>query len=59
MLKLSLNEELKLNEITSILRVPGGWIYKFFDGDDLEGTVFVPLNLEFKSQNGKEKYRVL
>lgn len=48
--------DLKLHEKTNIgntdvavVRVPGGWIYRFFDFDiESIGSVFVPFDNEFR-----------
>lgn len=45
LLKMKLHDSLDLNDRLSVLRVIGGWIYRFTDG-----AVFVPevLNVECK-----------
>jgi len=44
---MKLHEELPLNPEIYILRVSGGWIYRFFQEEDIE-NVFVPYNNEFQ-----------
>ena len=57
--KLKLNEHLLLNDNTSVIRVPGGWIYKhyqiIYNDSNPSGkripisSNFVPFNDEFQS----------
>ena len=44
MRKMELHEDSNVDAVTNVLRVPGGWIYKFydFDGEKIESTTFVP-----------------
>jgi len=47
-----LNEQIEFNDI-AILRVPGGWIYTYYDfstGGEKTST-FVPFNNEFQTVN--------
>ena len=41
---------LDMSSRTTIIRVPGGWIYKTW-GDDLMSAVFVPWDEEFQGGN--------
>jgi hypothetical protein len=44
--QLKLHEELTLNRSISVLRVPGGWIYRFDNRDT--NYVFVPFDNGFE-----------
>lgn len=56
--------EMKLSEIliiedsnlfTTVLRVPGGWVYRSYDkGHQILSSVFVPFNKEFKKSKKAE-----
>jgi hypothetical protein len=42
--------ELNQNLFTTVLRVPGGWIYRSYDkGTQIMGAVFVPFDNEFQT----------
>jgi len=46
---LRLHEILRVDKSVYVTRVPGGWIYHFWDFlDKMDSMVFVPLNDEFK-----------
>lgn len=50
--KMKLHDEASIPYIAHVLRVPGGWIYRFWDCDkyDVEKiTTFVPFNNEFQN----------
>jgi hypothetical protein len=60
LLKLELHQEAEVHELLSILRVPGGWIYKFFRKEYtdesgefrryiLENSTFVPEPFKYNS----------
>lgn len=38
------------NMFTEIMRVPGGWIYRFFENNVYCGSIFVPFHNEFQSE---------
>lgn len=44
LIKMELHQELRVNDLTYVLRVVGGWIYEFFDpvSDTVSATTFVP-----------------
>lgn len=49
---LDIHEEAQLDRYNSVVRVPGGWIYKSFIGTEQDvfkpiGMVFVPYNNEY------------
>ena len=51
--KMKLHDKFYLCPDTTIIRVPGGWIYKFIQQNthyqtSLINSVFVPFNAEFK-----------
>ena len=65
--KLNLHKDIWLDDLTQILRVPGGFIYKFYSEDkenqtvgDLVSTKFVPYHgtNESKYNSSKEKIHV-
>ena len=43
----------------TILRVPGGWIYSFYDGDNTSNPVFVPYDHEFEENAEEREVHVL
>lgn len=43
--EMELHETKNINDFWQVLRVAGGWIYRFSDGD-----VFVPFNNEFQPE---------
>lgn len=60
--RLELHEEINIDYSTKVMRVPGGWIYKFYEYDFnkdvvfLSTTTFVPeaINIEAKLTNRGE-----
>ena len=48
--KLKLHHYTWINDDIKIIRVPGGWIYMYYDNNDTSHT-FVPFNNEFSSLN--------
>ena len=51
--ELKLHEEIEVTEMVDVRRVPGGWIYLFYSGDDNLSPVFVPFNNEFMEARNK------
>jgi hypothetical protein len=50
---LGLHDEIQIDRYNTIMRVPGGWIYKSFIGTEsgnfnAVGMIFVPTNDEFE-----------
>ena len=43
-----LHQEIKIGDGTTVRRVPGGWIYKFFQHSNTS-HVFVPYSDEFRT----------
>ena len=44
---LGLHEEILIGKQTSIMRVPGGWIYYLCTNGDAVSQIFVPYNQDF------------
>lgn len=51
---LKLHEETSIND-TNIIRVPGGWIYRYDLGSGYIQNTFVPYSDEFKSKDNKSE----
>jgi hypothetical protein len=54
---LKLHEQLKVGVACSVARVPGGWIYHYYDPDEDDSgypkfAVFIPYHVEFKQVPG-------
>jgi hypothetical protein len=49
---MELHERIYLNVALNVLRVPGGWIYCWFD-NNLYHSMFVPYNNEFSPFNNE------
>jgi len=52
---LELHDEIQIDRYNTVMRVPGGWVYKSFTGTEgvnfkAVGMVFVPTNNEFEEE---------
>ena len=45
--RMELHEEIRLTDLVSIVRVAGGWLYYFINGQNNTVCTFVPYNDEF------------
>ena len=50
--EMKLHERVQIGDGLYIFKVPGGWIYSFFNGNVSYRSVFVPYNEEFKVEIG-------
>lgn len=44
--EMKLHEEIEITPMLDAIRVPGGWIYLFYSGEDKLSPIFIPFEME-------------